>query len=63
MENLASILDVGWSHHTGVIDADIHVELVQFHVLLSVGVKKVVKLKASDRNYRRTVELGVVKTV
>ena len=60
---LGHVFDVGRSHDPRIVDADIHEELVQLHILLGVGVKKVMELKTGNRDHRRAIELGVVKAI
>jgi hypothetical protein len=50
-------------HNAGVVDTNIHEQLVELDVLLGVGVHKVVILQASDGEHGRAVELGVVEPV
>ena len=57
------VFDVGRSHDARVIDADIHEELVQLHILLGIGVEQVVELQARDRHHGGAIELGVVKAI
>ena len=60
---LGHVLDMRRPHDARIVDADIHEELVQLHVLLGVGVEKIVELKSGNRDHRSAVELGVVKAV
>jgi hypothetical protein len=51
------------SHNAGVIDADVHKELVQLDVLLGKGFNQVMKLKPGDGKHGLAVELGVIEPV
>ena len=57
------VLGVGRPHHAAVVDAHVHEQLVEFDILLRVGVRQIVVLKARDRQDRLAVELGVIEPV
>ena len=60
---LDDILDMRRSHDARVVDADIHEQLVELHILLGVGGHEVVILQAGNGEHRCAVELGVVEPV
>src|SRR5579883_451948 len=60
---LDDILDVARAHYARVVDADIHEELVELHVLLRERLEQVVELETGDRQDRLTVELGVIEPI
>src|SRR6185437_14650580 len=55
--------DVGGSHDALVVDGDIHVELVEVHILLVAGADEVVEGVAGDGEHGLAVALGVVEAV
>lgn len=57
------VLHVLRPHHAAVVDAHIHEQLVELHVLLRERVQQVVKPEARDGEHRLAVELGVVEAV
>ena len=60
---LDDILDMRRAHDAVVVFADVDEELVELDILLGLGVQQVVELQTGDRQYRNTVELGVVEPV
>jgi len=50
-------------HHARVVDGDIHINLVEIHILLRVGIDQIVKMMTRDGKHRHSVEFGVVKAV
>ena len=54
---------MGRAHDARVVDGDVHVKLVELHVLLREGVEKVVELEAGDGEHRRLIEFGVIESV
>ena len=57
------ILNMRGAHDALVVDADIHVKLVERHILLGVSADQVVELQACDRQHRRTIHLRVVEAI
>jgi hypothetical protein len=55
--------DMVRTHDTRVVNGDVHEYLVEFHVLLRMGVNQVVILQARDGQNRLAVKLRVVQTV
>src|SRR5437764_7211378 len=60
---LDDVLGVRRTHDAVVVFADIDEELVELDILLRLGGQQVVELKPGDRQYRDTVEFGVVEPV
>ena len=50
-------------HDAGVVDTDIHEQLVELDVLLGVGVHEIMILQAGDGEHGRAIEFGVIKSV
>src|SRR5690349_14339562 len=60
---LGDILNMRRPHYTGVVNADVHEQLVELDILLGVGMQEVVELQTRDRKHWLTIELGVVEPV
>src|SRR3979490_858729 len=60
---LHDVFDMRRPHDAGVVDTDIHEQLVELDVLLGVGVHEVVILQTGDGEHGRAVELGVIEPV
>src|SRR5262249_32003307 len=60
---IGHIFDMTRSHHSSVVDRNIHEHFIEFYVLLCMGVYKVMILKARDRQYRRPIQLRIIKSI
>src|ERR1051326_1837063 len=58
-----NLLDVRRTHDPRVVNGDIHKELVEIDVLLSVRVDKIVIMVTGNRQDRLAIELGIVEAV
>src|SRR5579863_3260757 len=59
----SDVLHMRRTHNAFVKNGDVHVKLVECHILLREGSDQIVKLKSCDRQNRLVVEFGVVETV
>ena len=57
------IFHVRRAHAARVIDADVGEQLVEFHVLLRMGLRQIVKLHPRDRQNRLAVQFRVVQSI
>jgi hypothetical protein len=60
---LDHVLDMRGTHDPRVVHAHVHEQLVEFDILLGVGMQKIVELQAGYREDRLTVELCVIEAI
>ncbi len=60
---LGNVLHVRRAHDPLVVDADVHVELIEGHVLLGLRSDEVMELHAGDGDHGLAIHLGVVESI
>src|SRR5919109_4660743 len=52
-----------WPHHARIVNGNVHIELIEFDILLGECAEQVVKLKSGDSEHRLPIKLGIIKPV
>ena len=60
---IGDVFDVARTHDAGVVNRDVRKQPVETHVLLSMRVDQIMEMMSGNRQYRLTIQFGIVQTI